>query len=340
MLTNRFLLTLSLLAFSAVSANAQHMHVVPHTTTHYDTYRHGNHTHTVPHTTTHYDQVLPGSSNYVPHTTTHFDTYRHGNHTHTVPHTTTHLDPVYPSTYGAGYRTNYGSVYVPSYGSNYGLNYGANYGSNYGLNYGSSYGLNYGSNYSSNYGSGYSSVYGSGLNSGINSGIGYYSTPAVGSTLTAPATSGVVTSAPSPALGTNYSASRPVISGGAVASSIAPNTIPSKPATSASTALKTIVLTNPSSTGGDVRYAVNEFTYNIGAGQSQTLKLDREWTIRFENGLGRQMSYRLSEGKYQFSVSPDKGWDVSRVEEGTVAPAPPAPVAEPKDDSSKPKRQL
>lgn len=56
--------------------------------------------------------------------------------------------------------------------------------------------------------------------------------------------------------------------------------------------------------------------------------MDREWTIKFENGLGRHVAYRLSEGKYNFTVSEEKGWDVGRVQEEIAAPAPPAPVAE------------
>jgi hypothetical protein len=49
---------------------AQHVHSIPHTTTHYDTVRHGHHYHVVPHTTTHYHNVLhygpdyPAYSNY------------------------------------------------------------------------------------------------------------------------------------------------------------------------------------------------------------------------------------------------------------------------------------
>ncbi len=54
----------SFLALAALNAlgnsvsYAQHVHQVPHTTTHIDSVRHGNHYHNVPHTTTHYDSVV------------------------------------------------------------------------------------------------------------------------------------------------------------------------------------------------------------------------------------------------------------------------------------------
>lgn len=50
-------------------------------------------------------------------------------------------------------------------------------------------------------------------------------------------------------------------------------------------------------------------------GESQTLSLDREWIIKFDNGLRRQVNYRLQEGRYKFTVDPQSGWDLARVEE-------------------------
>lgn len=261
----KLLLALSLIGFSSAPALAQHMHSVPHTSTHFDTYQHGNHTHTVPHTTTHYDQVWHNGPDYVPHSTTHYDTYLHGNHTHTVPHTTTHLDPVYPSTYGSG-------VIYPS------------------------------------------------------------PTQVITPSVVAPSVGGVVTAPPPATIGSSYSASKPVVNG-----TVSSNVIPGKSSLPAG-ARRTIVITNPSDTGGDIRYSVNGFPFTITPGQSQTLNLDRDWTIKFDNGLGRQVSYRLTEGKYNFSVSEEKGWDVGRVVEETAAPAPPGPVSEIASGNAIPKK--
>ncbi len=58
-------LVLVSVSFGAV-ANAQHVHSVPHTTTHFDTVRHGNHFHSVPHTTTHFDSTVHYGADYVP----------------------------------------------------------------------------------------------------------------------------------------------------------------------------------------------------------------------------------------------------------------------------------
>ncbi len=90
---------------------AQHVHSVPHTTTHYDSVRHGVHYHNVPHTTTHYDSFVHYGPDYVPHTTTHVDAVRHRGHTDYVPHATTHLHPTY---FGAGVLLNPGERIISS----------------------------------------------------------------------------------------------------------------------------------------------------------------------------------------------------------------------------------
>lgn len=104
-------LVLGVFSLTCGSASAQHVHSVPHTTTHNDTYRHGSHYHNVPHTTTHYDNVLHYGPDYVPHTTTHVDAVRHAGHVDYVPHTTTHLHQTYP---GSGVFLNPGERIISS----------------------------------------------------------------------------------------------------------------------------------------------------------------------------------------------------------------------------------
>lgn len=104
-------LGLGVLSLTCGVASAQHVHSVPHTTTHYDTVRHGNHFHNVPHTTTHHDNVVHYGTDYIPHTTTHIDAVRHRGHIDYVPHTTTHLHPVYP---GSGVLLNPGERIISS----------------------------------------------------------------------------------------------------------------------------------------------------------------------------------------------------------------------------------
>ncbi|MGN6543903.1 MAG: hypothetical protein ACTHK7_02555 [Aureliella sp.] len=81
------------------------------------------------------------------------------------------------------------------------------------------------------------------------------------------------------------------------------------------------VLTNPRDSGGPIQYWLNEYTYTIGPGESQTVAIDRDWVIKFDNGLNRIVSYRLQDGSYEFTVSPQTGWDVAR----RVAAAPAVP---------------
>ena len=83
----------------------------------------------------------------------------------------------------------------------------------------------------------------------------------------------------------------------------------------------TIVLRNPSTSGGAIAYSLNNFSYTIKPGEVQRLQADRNWVIKFDNGLGKLMTYRLEAGSYHFTVSPQKGWDVGRsVEAQTAAP--------------------
>lgn len=81
------------------------------------------------------------------------------------------------------------------------------------------------------------------------------------------------------------------------------------------------VLTNPRENDGPIQYSLNEYTYTINPGETQRVDLDRDWVIRFDNGLSRNIAYRLRQGKYEFTVSPQKGWDIAlRVADQPVAP--------------------
>lgn len=82
------------------------------------------------------------------------------------------------------------------------------------------------------------------------------------------------------------------------------------------------VLINPRDSGGPIRYSLNSFDYTIQPGETQTVPLDRQWLITFDNGLGKTVTYRMEPGEYEFTVSSDLGWDLEK----RAAPAPP-PVA-------------
>lgn len=72
----------------------------------------------------------------------------------------------------------------------------------------------------------------------------------------------------------------------------------------------TAVLSNPRTNTGEIQYALNSFQYTIKPGEAQTIELDREWVIQFDNGLNKQVRYRLEDGKFEFVVSPATGWDI------------------------------
>ena len=72
------------------------------------------------------------------------------------------------------------------------------------------------------------------------------------------------------------------------------------------------VLRNPRESGGAISYSLNNYSYTIKPGEIQRLQADRNWIIKFDNGLGRSITYRLESGNYEFTVSPQTGWDVGR----------------------------
>jgi hypothetical protein len=71
-------------------------------------------------------------------------------------------------------------------------------------------------------------------------------------------------------------------------------------------------LTNPQHTGRSIRYWLNQFSYIIRPGESQTVALDRDWVITFDNGFNRTLKYRMQPGRYEFTVSSQAGWNVVR----------------------------
>lgn len=76
-----------------------------------------------------------------------------------------------------------------------------------------------------------------------------------------------------------------------------------------------IRLENPRNSGGSVNYSLNEFSYTINPGETQKIPADRQWTLRFDNGLGNTISVSLSAGtKYDFVVSQQNGWQVAAVD--------------------------
>lgn len=81
-----------------------------------------------------------------------------------------------------------------------------------------------------------------------------------------------------------------------------------------------IVLRNPSSSGGSIHYSLNQFKYEIKPGESQTLEQDRNWVIKFDNGLGQTVETNLEPGKYLFQVSPETGWQLSQAAATSAQP--------------------
>ncbi|MEO8268066.1 MAG: hypothetical protein ABI557_00005, partial [Aureliella sp.] len=77
------------------------------------------------------------------------------------------------------------------------------------------------------------------------------------------------------------------------------------------TASGKIVLRNPRNSGGSIHYSLNEFPYKINPGESQSIEQDRNWSLKFDNGLGQTVTYSLQPGNYEFRVSPEAGWEVA-----------------------------
>lgn len=92
------------------------------------------------------------------------------------------------------------------------------------------------------------------------------------------------------------------------ASSVAANAVPVPSAAN----FDTFTLTNPRQNGGSIRYSLNNYSYTMNPGESQTVPLDRDWVISFDSGFNRTLRYRMEPGRYEFTVSPEAGWNVLR----------------------------
>ncbi len=69
-------------------------------------------------------------------------------------------------------------------------------------------------------------------------------------------------------------------------------------------------IVNPKENAGSIRYQLNDIAYEMKPGESQTIGLDRDWVIKFDNGLEQQVMYRLNAGSYEFTVNADDGWNL------------------------------
>ena len=77
-----------------------------------------------------------------------------------------------------------------------------------------------------------------------------------------------------------------------------------------------ITIRVPSNLSGRVVYSLNNQEFAMMPGQSQTVREDRHWLIRFDRGgqFGAA-EYSLSAGSYEFRKSA-RGWDLYRLSDG------------------------
>lgn len=88
----------------------------------------------------------------------------------------------------------------------------------------------------------------------------------------------------------------------------------------------TITIFNPADSGGEVAYSLNDATYSIKPGYSQTVDVDRTWVISFGSGGQRgDVRYTLSAGTFKFKPTP-AGWELVRtVAQSATVENPPTP---------------
>ena len=78
------------------------------------------------------------------------------------------------------------------------------------------------------------------------------------------------------------------------------------------TARHRLLVMNPASNEGDVRFVVRGRTYHLAAGTQQELKVRKKDLIRFDRGNGNGLArYSIQPGTYIFRVDEDR-WDVYR----------------------------
>jgi hypothetical protein len=85
--------------------------------------------------------------------------------------------------------------------------------------------------------------------------------------------------------------------------------------------LGTAIISNPRDSGGSINYTLNNQAFSINPGESQTIRLDREFVIKFDNGLSKQVVYRLENGNFEFRVSQQTGWDMVKRAADVATPA-------------------
>jgi hypothetical protein len=129
-----------------------------------------------------------------------------------------------------------------------------------------------------------------------------YTTPILTSpALTSPIPSTVITTTPSVVIGNG---------------TVVTNKIPLTPGAVGSTA----TISNPREIGGAIGYTLNGQAYTLRPGETQTIQLDKEIILKFENGLGKQLAYRLDAGNFQFRVSQQAGWSIVKTANISTAP--------------------
>lgn len=94
----------------------------------------------------------------------------------------------------------------------------------------------------------------------------------------------------------------------------------------------TVVLFNPTESGGPVRYLLNGRDYVIHPGEAQTLAMNQAWIVEFDRGMdGAIARATIAEGIHKFVVG-QLGWELvpaqaSRQAEMRMTPTfPPAPM--------------
>jgi hypothetical protein len=79
-----------------------------------------------------------------------------------------------------------------------------------------------------------------------------------------------------------------------------------------------LVLVNPSDSGGEVRYLLNEYSFMMPPGHSQRLAADRDWQIRFHRGGGfADAELVLRSGVYEFRAD-EGGWKLQSADEAVA----------------------
>ena len=132
-----------------------------------------------------------------------------------------------------------------------------------------------------------------------------------------------------PAYATGYSNSGVIYSAPPVVSQNVPptNALPQAFPVSLASDSGTIMIVNPSDSGGEVRYTLNGTEYSIKPGQTQTVQNDRPWTVSFgSGGAAGDVRYALKSATYKFRAT-KVGWNLFKAEEPVaIEDYPPAPT--------------